>query len=131
MGATYKTDLLTVKDRLRFRLGDTDTANALLQDAEYAAAYRIEGTEDKAAVYLAKGLIRKFAQDPVRVVADGVTLDFSGRVSAWRELVQEVTATVNGGLRVRKLSKPQSITDVGEYSSNGTSKARCYLHEHD
>jgi hypothetical protein len=118
MTATYDPTLATVKDRLRFRLGDSDPGEFLLSDEEIAAVLSLKADdEDSALLYLAKGLIRRYSREPVRTSADGVTMDFSDRLKAWQEIVAEGSQTVTSGLRVRRLNRPQSISGVGEYTT--------------
>lgn len=117
MAATYTNTLLVAKDRIRFRLGDTDTTNALLDDNEIAAAISLKSDEDAALLYLAKGLLARWGREPVRVVADGTTLDFGERVAVWREIVAEAAESSQGGLRIRRLARPQEISGQGEYTT--------------
>lgn len=117
MTVTYNGGLTLARDRLRFQLGDTDTSNALLTDEEIAGAVTLQSTEDAALLYLAKGLLRRWAREPVRVSADGTTFDWSGRLEVWREIIADAASVSTGGLRIRKLSRPQLIDDQGEYST--------------
>ena len=117
MTATYVNTLLTARDRLRFQLGDTDTADALLADEEIAAAVTIKTTEDAALVYLAKGLLRRYARLPVKITADGASIDWGERVAAWREIIADAETAESTGLRVRRLARPQEIADQGEYTT--------------
>ena len=117
MTTTYSTALTLVRDRLRFRIGDTDTANALLSDEEIAGAVTLKTDEDAALLYLAKGLLARWGRAPVKFSADGASYDFSERVAVWREIVAEAEASSSGGLRVRRLARPQEIADQGEYTT--------------
>lgn len=117
MTATYSSTLATAKDRLRFCLGDTDTTDGLLSDEEIAAALTIKGTEDAALLYLAKGLYRRYARQPIKVSADGASMDFSARIDAWREIIADAESANTGGLRIRRLVRPQNISDQGEYTT--------------
>ena len=117
MTATYSPTLSLARDRLRFQLGATDVNDALLADEEIAAAVTIKTTEDAALVYLAKGLLRRYARLPVRVTADGATIDWGERVAAWREIVTDAEQAQYSGLRVRRLARPQEIEDQGEYTT--------------
>jgi len=112
MSATYKTTLLTARDRIRFRLGDVDVNRALLSDQEIAAVLTLKGGEDAALIYLAKGLLSQFAHQPTRVSADGTVFDFSERIGVWRELVAELG--VSTGYRIRRMARPQLINGGAE-----------------
>lgn len=117
MAATYSSNLSATKDVIRFRLGDTDVAAALLSDEEIAAVLALKGDDqDAACLTLAKGLLARWSREPVKVEADGTKLDFSERVPAWRELVADIEKQSSGGLRVRRVARPQVIR-AGEYSS--------------
>jgi hypothetical protein len=116
MAATYSADLSTAKDRIRFRLGDNDVAQALVSDEEIAAILSLKGSEDAACLALAKHLLARYGREPVKVTMDGTTIDFSARVEVWRELVADLEGQNSGGLRVRRVARPQSITS-GEYTT--------------
>lgn len=116
MAATYSSSLSAAKDVIRFRLGDTDTTAALLSDEEIAAVVILKGdSEDAACLYLAKGLLARYGREPVRVTQDGQTLDFSGRIGVWQELVADLARESTGGIRIRRMARPQSIATPGEY----------------
>lgn len=122
MTATYTSTLPAVKDRIRFQLGDTDTASPLLSDEEIAAVLTLKSdNEADALLYLAKGLLRRHARLPVKFETDGQRFDYSARVEAWKELVAELertaTTTVTAGMRIRRMARPANITDQGEYST--------------
>jgi hypothetical protein len=106
---TYTNTLLTFRDRARFRLGDTDTTNALLSDEEIAAALTINVTEDPAVAWLAQGLIARYSREPVKFSADGVMFDFSERVKVWREIVARASDAATSGARIRRLGRPRLI----------------------
>ena len=107
MSATYKTNLATARDRVRFRLGDVDVNNALLSDQEIAAALSLKGSEDAATLYLANGLLAQFAHQPTRVSADGTVFNFSERLNIWRGLVAELGRAT--GFRIRRMARPQLL----------------------
>jgi hypothetical protein len=119
MAATYSTALSTAKDRIRFRIGDIDVATAaLLSDEEIAAVLSLKSSdEDAACLMLAKHLLAKHGREVVKITQDGQTLDFSERIPVWRELVADLEQQSSGGLRVRRIARPQSITSVSEYTS--------------
>jgi hypothetical protein len=98
-------------------LGDTDVDSALLSDEEIAAVLTLKGSEDAACLTLAKGLLARYGREPVKVTQDGQTLDFSARVEVWRELIADLERQSVGGLRVRRIARPQSMETPGEYTA--------------
>ena len=131
MTATYSITLAAIRDRIRFQLGDTDTALALVADEEIAAVLTLKSNvEADALVYLAKGLLRRYGREPVKVTQDGQTLDFTGRIAVWQELVADAqaaaTTTVTAGIRVRRLNRPANISTTTEYTGSETARARIY-----
>ena len=131
MTATYTNTLLTLRDRVRFQLGDTDTALVLLADEEIAAVLTLKSNvEADALVYLAKGLLRRYGREPVKITQDGQTLDFTGRIAVWQELVADASAaattTVTAGIRVRRLNRPANIETTTEYSGTETARTTIY-----
>jgi hypothetical protein len=117
VAATYDNTLATTKDKIRFRMGDTDTVDALLQDEEIAAALNLTATEDAAVAFLANGLIQRYSRDPIKVTADGVTMDFSAKIEAWQRMVTEADELVTQGVQIRRLARPTLISDRGEYTT--------------
>ncbi len=116
MTATYSSLLSTARDKVRFRLGDTDTASSLLSDEEIAAVLTLKGSvEDDACLYLAKGLLARYGREPVKITQDGQTLDFSARIGVWEALVAELSQASSGGIRIRRMTRPQSIETPGTY----------------
>lgn len=118
MAATFDPALTDALDRLRFRLGDTDTTNALLPDETITALLTLHSDdEDLAALALARGLIQRYAQEPTSVSVDGMSVSWGERVESWRALVADlvlVTGT-QPGLRIRRLSRPTLIAGLDEY----------------
>jgi hypothetical protein len=88
-----------------------------LSDNEIAAAITLKTDEDAALLYLAKALLARWGRAPIKVTADGTTLDFSERVNVWREIVAEAGQSATGGLRIRRLARPQKIDGQGEYTT--------------
>ena len=116
MAATYSASLSSLADRIRFRLGDTDMGQPLLSDEEIAGTLTLKAqNEDAALLYLALGLIRRYARDPDSITADGVSFNYRERVAVWREMVAEIQSAQTGGLRIRKLGEPAQITGTDEY----------------
>lgn len=132
MTATYTSDLkYTIRDRIRYRLGDTDTTNALVTDAEIAAALDLESqVETDALVFLADGLIARYGREPIKITQDGQTLDFTGRLAMWQGLLDRferlATTIVTTGIRVRRLNRPANIETATEYSGSETARTTIY-----
>lgn len=100
MAATYDDTLPTDKDKARSLLGDTDVdpaSEALHSDEHITAVLAWQGSLAAGVVYLAKELIARFATEPVKVTADGVTVDYTARLGVWRTIVAEQQAEVSGG----------------------------------
>lgn len=133
MTATYDSNSIAtvLKDRIRFILGDTDTANPLLTDEEIAAALTYKSNvEADSLLFLARGLLARYSRSPVKVTQDGQTLDFSERVKTWRELVADAersaTSTPTAGIRIRRLSRPSNISTTTEYTGSVLDRQRIY-----
>ena len=63
MAATYDPNLATRKDRVRFYLGDTNVAQALIQDETIDVLLAETGaTPLSVAAFLAQGIVAQFAQ---------------------------------------------------------------------
>jgi len=117
MTVTYSPTLSLARDRIRFRLGDTDTGDALLQDEEISAFLTLNGSdEDAALLALAKGLISRYSRLPVSFTADGVTMNFGQRISSWREIAGSVDSS-GSSIRIRTV-KP-SIANSGRTEFGG------------
>ena len=86
--ATFNPALSTERDEARLRLGDTDTEHALRDDATYDALISKYGLEG-AVTLLAQGLVAEYGQYPTRTDENGVTLDFTERLTAWRFIVSQ------------------------------------------
>lgn len=87
--ANYNPALPTARDKLRFKLGDTNTGAALIPDVTYDAVLSVVGgDEKKAAVALLDHLISRFAQLPNSTTADdgAVRIEWKDRVATWRAM---------------------------------------------
>ncbi len=89
MAATFDPSLATPKDRIRQRLGDTDTASALIQDETIAAILAIPTGETATAARLARDLSAKFSRD-VDFTVDGQGQRNAQRAEAFRLLANDL-----------------------------------------
>lgn len=123
MAFTYDDTLATARDRLRFALGDTVEAEALLQDATYEAALTRHGQDEaKAQSDLAAGLVARYSREPDRVRRDdGTEVSWKERLTAWRAMLPTPPSTrLSLGMQTRRAERPDSTTG-GEYYAG----ARC------
>lgn len=104
MAATYNDALPTDKDKVRSDLGGGITilpaSSPLLTDEHINAVLLMEGSRQSAVAYLARELVVRFAGKPVSIKAGDVTVDYSARLPAWRELASrlaDATSSVSGG----------------------------------
>lgn len=112
----YDDTLPTDKDRVRAILGDTDTSDELLTDAHIEAVLTAEGSVSAAVAWLADALVARFAQDPVRITADGVTLDYSRRIPVWQSLATRERGVGSGALSFVAATFGDATTATDEYS---------------
>jgi len=92
-GATFDPALPTYKDHVRLALGDTDVATPLLVDSTIDAKLGLFSYSE-AVAQLAEALISQFAQKPSDYTdKNGVSIKWSERVKAWRELVLNCRAS--------------------------------------
>lgn len=97
MSATYDDTLPTDLDRVRAQLGDTDKDAALHSDAHIVAVLSLQGSVALAVAFLARELVARYAVQPVRKTADGLTVDYTGRIALWQALASEAATTAAGG----------------------------------
>lgn len=92
---TYNPALTSATDRLRFMLGDIDTAE-LLPDATYAAVITTSGDDERAAaITLANGLIARFAHLPTQVDnTGGARVTWQNRLAGWQALITRLQAEI-------------------------------------
>jgi DNA-binding LacI/PurR family transcriptional regulator len=115
MPATFDPALTAPRDRLRFRLGDTDMTKPLLDDTTYDGQLAHQGNDERKALQeLAKALIARFAQRPNRVKAGDVEATWQERLPAWREIVAEVTATTATAVGIGMSTRSPYRGDRGE-----------------
>lgn len=121
MSATYDPTLADAISRMRFALGDTNTAVALLPDATYTAVLAAQGGDEQAAaVALARSLIAREAQAPTRIVApDGQSVEFGKRLAGWQALIDAAPSTAGGasvgGMRMHRPARADAPDDGSEY----------------
>lgn len=116
MTATFDPALGNAISRVRFNLGDTSVANAMLQD-ETINYFLVSQSmsEGDATAALARGLLVQYGAQPTSVrLPDGTSADFSERVKQWQAVVAQYDTT-NTGLRIRRMARPQALGG-GEYT---------------
>lgn len=125
MAATYDPLLPTDRDRLRFRLGDTDVPdNALVSDEQYdamiaASGWRIAGAE------LAEGLAARFAQEPDSVSIGGtISVSWRSMIARWIGVAAQLraeaaAATSAAGNGFRSFAPSRFDRDEAEYVREG------------
>jgi hypothetical protein len=99
MAATFDWGLGRALDRLRFAVGDTEVAEALLPDESYEAALAMyDGDERRATLVLAEGLIARYAREPEKVVVEDsrVEVSWKERLAGWTALVARLRAELSG-----------------------------------
>jgi hypothetical protein len=93
---TYDSSLPTARDRIRFAVWDTDTANQLRSD-ETIDAMIAEFGETAATAKIARSLANQFAQMPSSVtIPNGPSVTWGERVRAWLALAQAIEADTGG-----------------------------------
>jgi hypothetical protein len=98
MAATFKPDLSDPVSRIRFDLGDTDVAAALLEDETITAmAARLGGDERRATLQLASGLMARFAMEPdkIELAEDEGSVTWGSRLKGWESLIRRLTAEIS------------------------------------
>lgn len=117
MIATYNDLLPSDKDRVRFRLGDTDMDAPLLSDAAIEQAVTTEGGVAQAAAFLASGLVAQYGRQPVKITADGVTFDYTILLKTWQTLAASTTSSVGtaGGLTFVPRSDVRQLSSTDEW----------------
>lgn len=119
MAATFDPLLTTVRDRLRFQLGDTNTVDPLLDDATYDAALAMYPDWRSAGADLASGLASRFAQEPDSIAISGeITLSWRSRVQRWTQLAAVWTAGVAADTEAA-VSKLQSWSPYRDEDEQG------------
>lgn len=97
MTATYDDQLLSDLDRARAAIGDTDTGDPLFSNAHITAMIALEGSLRAGVAALCEELIARFVRDPVRKSANGVSIDYSDRLSEWRRIASSARVSGAGG----------------------------------
>lgn len=121
--ATYRAALPTARDRLRFAVGDTNVAAALLVDVTYDAILAgVNNDERLATVVVCDALISRYAQEPTRAEITGVeSAEWRDRLSAWKGLAArlraEATQEATRAQGTFSVQRPQRYDEeVGEYT---------------
>lgn len=133
--ATYDPTHLSVLDRVRFAVGDTDVSvdedsgesNALKPDAEYLAAIDRNDIEQGAIAEMARALAAQVMQEPDKYSeAGGISLSWSDRIKTWLALADNADARAaasNVSYGVTNARKPTRGTYTeSEYRRDAFSK---------
>lgn len=114
---TYMDTLPTPRDVLRMRLGDTGP-DFLLSDAHLDAVIAQQG-ENQALATLARELERQLAQQPQRMSADGVMVDYGDRLAVWRDLARSAEMQfqqASGGGMWSQVSLAGTMARIDEFA---------------
>lgn len=125
---SYDPALSQQVSRIRFTLGDTDPDAALLDSRTILAMLAQFATDDAgnpvlpaaqerwATLELARGLVTRYAQDPVVVTNEGQTTNYTSRLAGWQAVVARLEAqgTATAGVVTRRATRGPS-TCVGEF----------------
>lgn len=115
MPSTYDDTQSRDLDRVRFQLGDTDITTALLSDEAITAALTRTGSVSAAVADLARGLIAYLAMQPIRESADGVTVDYSGRLPALETIATRAADGQSTGGGIAFVPRSDRVAHVDEY----------------
>lgn len=112
---SFNPTLMTAIDRVRFAVGDVQSAELLPDDTYAAILAGFDGDERKTTLQIAEFLIVRYAQEPDKVDLDGgkTSAAWSERIKAWRrladqiraEFAQAVVTTQGGGAGTRRVSR--------------------------
>ena len=95
MSATYNTSLATDMDKVRFFIGDTDVANALLTDEEILAVLGMYPNVITASIICCKNLIAKYSRYADETVGQ-VSVSYSSMVDNMKSVVSGLEARLAG-----------------------------------
>lgn len=120
MAWTYDpTDLSADKDRVRFKIGDTNSADPQLEDEEILYLLDLTGSVDGAVKRAAEALAFKYARQADKWVGD-LKILASQKSRAYRELAEGISASASvffgvpyaGGIRVGDKETVEADTDL-------------------
>lgn len=95
MTATYDQNMLLARDRVRFRLGDTDVEDPLLSNEEIEAVLSENSDqEDETIIQLAEHLAAKFARR-VTMSVDGLSISYSDLSKRYSEMATKLKAQMS------------------------------------
>lgn len=86
---TYDETLSSDRDKIRALLGDIEESAPYFTDEHIDAVYELKASDlNLSAAFLANELVARFARNPIRWTAEGVSVDMSGQLSIWQSLAQ-------------------------------------------
>jgi hypothetical protein len=111
---SYDATLPTDVDRVRAAIGDVDMDAALYSDEAITARLATEVTVTATAISLLDDLIVRYANQPLKWTADGLSVDFSGRLDGWRDAVTRLRGV--GGAFSMVPANYTGATTIDEYA---------------
>lgn len=92
MAFTYSSDpAASDRDYVRFRVGDTDSTDQQLADAEVDAMLAEKGNKLTAAAFCARAIAAKYARLVTQAVGD-LRMDYSDLAKQYNELAQQLSS---------------------------------------
>jgi hypothetical protein len=102
---TYDDTLPTDKDLARAALGDTDMDAPIFSDEHITAVLTIRGNVADGVASLAGELVATYSHQPVKKSAYGVSVDYTDRIAAWRQIA---LAAATGGRGAFAVASPRA-----------------------
>lgn len=114
---TYSGDpTVSIKDEVRFLVGDTDESDPQLQDAEIAYAVTTYGSAFRAAIYCCRALMGKYGRLVSKSVGD-LRISYSDRFTHYKEMAAQLAADAFGS-DAQVYAGGQTVTDKQTVESN-------------
>lgn len=117
MSASYDEEQPSDLDRARGLLGDTtvEPETSALHTDEHIEAILARDDFYLGVAFLADELVARIGREPVRIAADGSSLDFSARIPAWEKLA--------GRMRAAAAAASSSATQSAPISAAASNQA--------